>query len=330
MPVLIALSVAHFINDLLQTTVTSAYPIIKDDLDLNFAQIGSITFVYQLAASVFQPLVGMLFDRKPFRGSMELATTFTLLGIICLALAPNLAGIYLAVFTIGIGSSIIHPEASRITSLASGGRRGLAQSIFQVGGNFGGAVGPLIIAVTVVPYGRSHFLWFVLLSAVSYAVTAFISRWYNSYLDTHGHNSRATSFRPRPLRLGATIAVIALICVLIISKYIYLESLKNYYTFYLLEKFGISVQLSQVFLFVFLFATAAGTLVGGPVGDRIGRKYVILLSIVGTAPFSLAMPHTGLAATAALSFCSTPRSFCPTSSAWSRGCSSASPSESEA
>ncbi len=167
-----------------------------------------------------------------------------------------------------------------------------------------GAVGPLIIAVTVVPYGRSHFLWFVLLSAVSYAVTAFISRWYNSYLDTHGHNSRATSFRPRPLRLGATIAVIALICVLIISKYIYLESLKNYYTFYLLEKFDISVQLSQVFLFVFLFATAAGTLVGGPVGDRIGRKYVILLSIVGTAPFSLAMPHTGLAATAALSFCS--------------------------
>ena len=304
MPVLIALSVAHFLNDLLQTTVTSAYPIIKDDLDLSFTQIGSITFVYQIAASVFQPLVGMVFDRRPFKGSLELATTFTLLGIICLALTPNLAGIYLAVFTIGVGSSIIHPEASRITSLASGGKRGLAQSIFQVGGNFGGAVGPLIIAITVVPYGRSHFLWFVVLSAVSYAVTAFISRWYNSYLDTHGRNSRAAVFRPRPLRMGATVAVIVLICVLIISNYIDLDSLKNSYPFSLLEKFGVSVQLSQVFLFVFLAATAAGTLVGGPVGDRIGRKYVILLSIAGTAPFSLAMPHVGLAATVVMSFCS--------------------------
>ena len=304
MPVLIALSLAHFLNDLLQTTVNSAYPIIKDDLDLSFTQIGSITFVYQIAASVFQPLVGMVFDKRPFKGSMLLATTFTMLGIICLALAPNLAGIYIAVFTIGVGSSIIHPEASRITSLASGGKRGLAQSIFQVGGNFGGAVGPLIIAVTVVPYGRSHFLWFVVLSAISYAVTAYISRWYNRYLDTHGHNSRATVFRPRPLKLGATVAVIVLICVLIISKYIYLESLKNYYTFYLIEKFDVSIQFSQVCLFVFLFATAAGTLIGGPVGDRIGRKYVILISIVGTAPFSLAMPHVGLAATVALSFCS--------------------------
>lgn len=304
MPVLVALSAAHFLNDLLQTTVTSAYPIIKDDLDLSFTQIGSITFVYQIAASIFQPLVGMVFDRRPFKGSMELATTFTMLGIIGLALAPNLAWIYIAVFTIGIGSSILHPEASRITSLASGGKRGLAQSIFQVGGNFGGAVGPLIIAITVVPYGRSHFLWFVLLSALSYAVTAFISRWYNFYLDTHGHNARSSAFRPRPLGKGATFAVIILICVLIISKYIYLEGLKNYYTFFLIDKFGISIQFSQVCLFAFLFATAAGTLIGGPVGDRIGRKYVILLSIVGTAPFSLAMPHAGLWATIALSFCS--------------------------
>lgn len=303
MPVLVALCTAHFLNDLLQTTVTSAYPIIKQDLNLSFSQIGSITFIYQLAASVFQPLVGMVFDRRPFKGSMELATGFTMLGIIGLALAPNLTGIHMAVFTIGIGSSILHPEASRITSLASGGKRGLAQSIFQVGGNFGGAVGPLIIAITVVPYGRSHFLWFVLLSALSFAVTAYISRWYKFYLDTHGHNSRTAVFRQRPLGTGATLAVILLICVLIISKYIYLESLKNYYTFYLIEKFGVSVQFSQVCLFVFLFATAAGTLVGGPVGDRIGRKYVILLSIVGTAPFSLAMPHAGLAATVVFSFC---------------------------
>lgn len=304
LPVLLALSGAHLINDLMQATVAATYPLVKADLNLTFAQIGSITFIYQIAASVFQPVVGMFFDRHPFPWSIVLATLFTMLGIIGLSLSPSLPLVYLSVFTIGVGSSILHPEASRITSLASGGKRGLAQSIFQVGGNFGGSLGPLLIALIVAPFGRRHLLWFVIFSIISFAVTGFISRWFNGYLNTHGHNSRATQHRERPFGLAATIVIIVLICVLIISKYIYLESLKSYYTFYLIEKFDVSVQISQVCLFVFLFATAAGTLIGGPIGDKIGRKYVILLSILGTAPFSLAMPHVGFGTTIILSFCS--------------------------
>lgn len=303
LPVLLALSAAHLINDLLQATVTATYPIIKDDLGLSFAQIGSITFVYQIAASVFQPLVGMFFDRHAFSRSIVLATLFTMLGIMGLALADSLPLIYAAVFTVGVGSSILHPEASRITSLASGGKRGTAQSIFQVGGNFGGSVGPLLIALIVSPFGRRNLLWFALFSAASFVVTGYISNWFRGYLASHDRNSSAAGHNKRPLGLAATIAVIVVICVLIISKYIYLESLRSYYTFYLIDKFGITVQASQICLFVFLFATAAGTLIGGPIGDRIGRKYVILLSILGTAPFSLAMPHAGLGGTIALSFC---------------------------
>ena len=301
--VLIALSLAHLFNDLLQATVTASYPLIKDDLGLTFAQIGSISLVYQIAASVFQPVVGMFFDRHPFKGSLLLATTFTMLGIIGLSQAPTLLTVYLSVFTIGLGSSILHPESSRITSLASGGKRGLAQSIFQVGGNFGGSVGPLLVALIVSSAGRRNLLWFTLLSAASYAAVTFISRWYNAYLDRHGRSSTEAVHRNRPLSLPATIAVIALICILIISKYIYLESIRSYYTFYLIEKFGLSVKASQLCLFVFLFATAAGTLVGGPVGDKIGRKWVILLSILGTAPFSLALPSVGFVPTLVLGFC---------------------------
>lgn len=304
LPVLLALSAAHFLNDLLQTTVTASYPILKADLDLSFAQIGAITFVYQIAASVFQPLVGLFFDRYPFRRSLSLATAFTMLGVIGLTFAPSLAWVFVSVFIVGIGSSILHPEASRITSLASGGRRGLAQSIFQVGGNFGGSVGPLLIAIIVSPFGRRNLLWFVLFSMLSFAVTTYIARWFQAYLKHHDNNAKAAVYKARPLGLLATVAVIGIICVLIISKYMYLEGLRSYYTFYLIEKFGVSISASQLLLFVFLFATAAGTLLGGPIGDRIGRKWVILLSILGTAPFSVAMPYVGLPATVVLSFCS--------------------------
>lgn len=303
LPVLLALSAAHLLNDLLQSTVTATYPLLKADLDLSFAQIGSITLVYQIAASVFQPVVGMLFDRRPFKGTLVLASLLTCLGITGLALSGNIASVYASVFIVGTGSSILHPEASRITSLASGGKRGLAQSIFQVGGNFGGSVGPLLIALIVAPYGRRHLLWFLLFSSLAFAVTSYISGWFRSYLVSHGNNSRVSVWRPRPFGIGKTVAVVAIICVLIISKYLYLESLRSYYTFYLIDKFGISIPASQVCLFVFLFATAAGTLVGGPVGDRIGRKWVILISILGTAPFSLALPHVGFAPTLILSFC---------------------------
>lgn len=301
--VLIALSAAHLLNDLLQATVTATYPIIKDDLGLTFAQIGSITLVYQIAASVFQPIVGAFFDKHPFRGSLLLATTLTMLGIIGLSTVTNLTGIYASVFVVGMGSSILHPEASRIANLASGGKRGLAQSIFQVGGNFGGSIGPLLIALIVAPYGRSNLLWFLLCSAASYCAVSIISRWFKTYLEQHKRSSAAAIHNPLPLSLPGTIAVIALICILIISKYIYLESIRSYYTFYLIEKFGVSIQTSQLCLFVFLFSTAAGTLVGGPVGDRIGRKWVILLSILGTAPFSIALPSFGLAGTILLGFC---------------------------
>ena len=304
LPVLIALCLAHLINDLLQSTVTATYPLIKADLDLTFAQIGSITFVYQIAASVFQPLVGLFFDKHPFRGSLALATAFTMLGVIGLSLAGSLPTVYLSVFVVGLGSSVLHPEASRIASLASAGRRGLAQSIFQVGGNFGGSVGPLLIALIVSPAGRHHLLWFVLFSMLSFATVSYISRWFRRFLESGRSSSVTTVNRTRPLGLTATVLTVVLICVLIISKYIYLESIRSYYTFYLIERFGISVKASQLCLFVFLFATAAGTLVGGPVGDRIGRKWVILLSILGTAPFSLLMPSAGFAGTLVLGFCS--------------------------
>lgn len=303
-PVLLALSGVHLINDLLQTTVTASYPLIKDDLGLSFSQIGSISLVYLLAASMFQFLIGMLFDRHPFRGSILIATGFTMIGIIGLSYSTSLWMIYCSVFTVGIGSSIIHPEASRFTSLASGGKRGLAQSIFQVGGNFGGSIGPLLMAAIVAPTGRRSIIWFVLLSAASFAIASYIAHWFKPTIKEKKREGKSAPHNALPFSIPMTIVVVAIICILIISKYIYLESIKSYYTFYLIHKFGLTIQGSQVCLFVFLFATAAGTLIGGPVGDRIGRKYVILLSILGTAPFSLAMPGAGFGATIALSFCS--------------------------
>jgi len=303
LPVLFALGGCHLINDLLQSTVSATYPLIKNDLGLSFAQIGMISFVFQLSSSVFQPLVGMFFDKHPFKGSLLLATALTMCGIAGLSFSNSLPTVLASVFVTGTGSSIIHPEASRITSLASGGKRGLAQSIFQVGGNFGGSLGPLLIALIVAPVGRRNLIWFILFSMAAFAVTAYISRWFGNYLNEHGRNSRSVGGKQRPLSVVATVAVIGIIVILIISKYLYLESIKSYYTFYLIDKFGLTVQASQICLFLFVFATAAGTLVGGPVGDRIGRKYVILLSILGTAPFSLALPHVGFAATVILSFC---------------------------
>jgi len=303
LPVLLALSCMHLINDLLQTTVTASYPILKSDLDLSFAQIGTISLLYQICASVFQPLAGMLFDRHPFSRSLVLATTFSMLGVIGLAISTGICSVYASVMIVGLGSAIIHPEASRITSLASGGKRGAAQSIFQVGGNFGGSIGPLLVALIVAPFTRRHFLWFVLFSLASYVVSYVIIRWYRDYIKDNPLKVKSPVTGKRPFNLLLTILIVVVICVLIISKYIYLESLKSYYTFYLMEKFSVSVQHSQILLFVFLFSTVAGTLVGGPVGDRIGRKYVILFSILGTAPFSLAMPYASLPVTVILSFC---------------------------
>lgn len=303
-PILIALSASHCLNDLLQSVITAVYPLFKQDLSLSFAQIGLITLVYQMSASVFQPIMGLIFDKRPIAWSLPLGMCFTLAGILNLSFATNLYWLLASVFVVGIGSSVLHPEASRITFLASGGKRGLAQSLFQVGGNLGGSLGPLLVALLVAPYGRHHIALFMIFAVAAILVMLPISRWYRSYLNHIKRRPLLTQKAvERPLSSRMTVFAIGVLLVLIFSKYIYMASLTSYYTFYLIHKFGVSIRDSQLFLFVFLVATAAGTLVGGPVGDRVGRKYVIWASILGTAPFSLLMPHVGLAGTVILSFC---------------------------
>jgi FSR family fosmidomycin resistance protein-like MFS transporter len=303
--ILIALSVAHCMNDALQSVISAAYPVLKDDLALSFGQIGLITLVYQSAASVFQPLTGLYFDRRPSPWSLPVGMSFTLAGLLLLAFAPTLPWVLVSVFTVGIGSSTFHPEASRLTSLASGGKRGLAQSLFQVGGNAGGSLGPLLAALWIAPYGRQHIADFAWLAGVAICVMFPISLWYKRRLlflrktDRPELHSRAAS----PLSRGKTAVSILILLFLIFSKYVYTASLSGFYTFYLIEKFGVTVQHSQLLLFVFAFSTAIGTLIGGPVGDRIGRKYVIWASILGAAPFALLMPHVNLFWTVVLSFC---------------------------
>lgn len=304
LPVLIALSLSHCLNDLLQSLLAASYPLFKEDLALSFGQIGLITLVYQMAASVFQPLAGLFFDKRPFVWSLPAGMCFTLVGLLNLAFASNLHWVLVSVFLIGVGSSILHPEASRITSLASGGRRGFAQSVFQVGGNLGGSFGPLLMALLVAPYGRHNIAYFAIVAFVAILVMIPVCRWYKAYLRrVKWRPANAVRHAPMPLPHGRTFFAIAILLTLIFSKYIYMASLSSYYTFYLMHKFGVSVQQSQIFLFVFLLATAAGTLMGGPIGDRIGRKYVIWMSILGTAPFSILMPYVSLAWTVVLSFC---------------------------
>lgn len=303
-PVLMALCAVHCFNDLLQSVVSAVYPMLKEDLSLSFGEIGLITLVYQIAASVFQPLVGLVFDRRPYVGSLPMGMVFTTVGIILFAYSMSLATVLVAVFLVGVGSSTLHPEASRITSLASHGRRGLAQSIFQVGGNFGTSIGPLLVALIVAPNGREYVAWFLIVSAMAFYAMRRVCNWYSGYLKTHGSGSVGeVGHHKLPLSKKRTVFVICVLMVLIFSKYIYMACLTNYYTFYLIERFGVTIKMSQILLFVFLVATAAGTLVGGPIGDRYGRKPVIWASILGTAPFSLLMPHCGLALTVVLSFC---------------------------
>ena len=302
-PVLMALCAVHCFNDLLQSVVSAVYPMLKDDLDLSFGQIGLVTLVYQIAASVFQPVVGLAFDKRPFVGSLPLGMVFTSAGIVLFAYSMSLTTVLIGVFLVGMGSSTLHPEASRITSLASHGRRGFAQSIFQVGGNFGSSIGPLLVAFIVAPHGRRYIAWFLIVAAMAFMAMRNICRWYSGYLaETNSRAARSERRVKRPLTAGRTVFVVGVIMVLIFSKYIYMASLTNYYTFYLIDNFGVSVKTSQILLFVFLAATAIGTLVGGPIGDRYGRKPVIWASILGAAPFSLVMPHCGLALTVVMSF----------------------------
>lgn len=303
-PILIALSVSHCLNDVLQSVISAVYPLLKDEMSLSFAQIGLITLVYQMAASVFQPFTGFIFDKRPTAWSLPIGMSFTLIGMVNLAFSTNLYWLLASVFIVGIGSSVFHPEASRITFLASGGRRGLAQSLFQVGGNLGGSLGPLLVALLVAPYSRHNIALFSILALIAILGMIPIGRWYSSYLNHIKKRPMLAKIEMKPpLSPKMTAFAITVLLILIFSKYIYMASLTSYYTFYLIHKFNVSIQESQLFLFIFLVATAAGTLLGGPLGDKIGRKYVIWLSILGTAPFSLLMPHVGLLSTVLLSFC---------------------------
>lgn len=304
--ILVALSICHCLNDTLQSVISAVYPLFKEDLGLSFAQIGLITLVYQSAASVCQPLTGLFFDKWPSAWSLPTGMSFTLVGLLSLAFANTLPLVLCSVALVGIGSSVFHPEASRLTSLASGGKRGLAQSLFQVGGNLGGSLGPLLAAVFVAPYGRRHIALFTILAFTAIMVMIPVGHWYKSFLlrlrKAEGETLKTSVSRPLPM--GKTVFSIAILLILIFSKYIYMASLNSYYTFYLIHKFGVSVQASQLDLFVFLIATAIGTLLGGPIGDRVGRKYVIWASILGAAPFTLIMPHVeNLYLTTVLSFC---------------------------
>lgn len=293
--ILFIISFSHFINDLLQAVIPSVYPLFKEKFDLSFAQIGMITFTYQLTASILQPFVGMYTDKKSKPYSLIVGMSFTLLGLFFVSIASSFAYLLVAVSLIGIGSSIFHPESSRVAHLASGGKRGLAQSIFQLGGNAGSAVGPLLAALIVIPYGQFHIIWFCVIALIGILVLYKIAIWYSTHLELKRQN-KETSHEVFTHQLSKKRVVFSLIVLLILifSKYFYLASITSYYTFFLIDKFNISIQESQIYLFAFLGAVAAGTLIGGPLGDRFGRKYVIWISILGVAPFTLLLPYASL------------------------------------
>lgn len=291
--VLGAISVAHLMNDMIQSILLAIYPMLKDSFSLSFAQIGLIALVYQLAASLLQPFIGFYTDRNPKPYSLPVGMGFTLAGLLLLSVAPSFGWLLVAAVLVGTGSSVFHPESSRVARMASGGRHGLAQSLFQVGGNVGSALGPLLAALFIIPHGQRSVAWFSLAALFGMAVLTGIGRWYAA--------NRAR-LKPRARREGAgngltrnqVLGALGVLGLLVFSKYFYLASLNSYFTFYLIDKFALSVREAQLYLFLFLAAVAVGTVVGGPVGDRIGRKIVIWVSILGVAPFTLLLPYANL------------------------------------
>ncbi|MGH1594280.1 MFS transporter [Yersinia proxima] len=288
-----AISVSHLLNDMIQSLILAIYPLLQAEFSLSFAQIGLITLTYQLTASLLQPLIGLYTDKHPQPYSLPIGMGFTLSGILLLAVATTFPVVLLAAALVGTGSSVFHPESSRVARMASGGRHGMAQSIFQVGGNFGSALGPLLAAILIAPYGKGNVGWFSLAALLAIVVLLQVSKWYQQQQRaTYGKVVKASSAKILPKK--TVISALVILMVLIFSKYFYLTSISSYYTFYLMHKFGVSVQNAQIHLFVFLFAVAAGTIIGGPLGDRIGRKYVIWGSILGVAPFTLILPYVSL------------------------------------
>jgi FSR family fosmidomycin resistance protein-like MFS transporter len=299
--ILFTISLAHFINDMLQSVIPSIYPLIKQRFSLNFTQIGLITFTYQITASILQPFVGLYTDKKPKPYSLAVGMGFTLSGLMLASFAGNFYIMLMAVSLIGIGSSIFHPESSRVAHLASGGKKGLAQSIFQLGGNAGSAVGPLLAALIVIPYGQSNVIWFCLIAFTGILVLLRIAKWYAERLSINAKNKNAKESTPLNISKKRVIFSLGVLLVLIFSKYFYLASINSYYTFFLIGKFHLSIQQSQIYLFLFLGSVAAGTLFGGPLGDRFGRKYIIWISILGVAPFTMLLPYVSLFWTGVLS-----------------------------
>ncbi len=301
MKVLWALSLSHLINDTLQALLPAIYPLLKNNYQLNFTQIGLITLTYQITGSLLQPMVGYYTDRRPKPFALMVGMSFTLLGLVLLSQASSFHALCFAAGMVGIGSSIFHPEASRVARMASGGKHGFAQSLFQVGGNLGTSLGPLLAAAIIIPRGQGHILWFTALAFAGIMLLSRVGGWYRRNLGLLKPKPKTPGDHELiPLTRGKVIFALSILVALIFSKYFYLISLTNYYTFYMIDKFHVSVQASQIYLFVFLFSVAAGTIIGGPVGDRIGRKLVIWISILGVAPFSLALPHVGLVGTVVL------------------------------
>ncbi len=304
--VLGAISFSHFLNDTMQSLILAIYPLLKGKFELNFAQVGLITLSYQLTASLLQPLVGLYTDHHPKPYSLAFGMGCTLTGLIALGMAPSYGWVLFAAALVGTGSSVFHPESSRVARMASGGRHGLAQSFFQVGGNLGTAMGPLAAAWFVIPHGQGSVAWFSLAAFLAILVLLQVGGWYSRhqkrvFAPSAAHGSSSRGLHPE-LPARKVVLSIVILLVLVFSKYFYLASISSYFIFYLMHKFHLSVQSAQVHLFLFLFAVASGTFFGGPIGDRIGRKRVIWISILGAAPFALALPYANLTWTGILAF----------------------------
>lgn len=292
--ILIICGISHFLNDLIQSIIPSIYPIIKDKFDFSFAQIGIITLMFQMASSILQPFTGLYADKHPRPYALSVGMCFTLIGLLMLAFSENYLLILLSVSIVGLGSSVFHPTASRVAQLASGGRKSLAQSIFQVGGNGGSAIGPLLAALIILPFGQHAISWFALAALLAALIMIRLGAWYKArlvYVVTHPQKNVTLS---NDISKRAKYGALFILVLLIFSKYFYTSCITSYFTFFLIDKFGISVQASQLCLFVFLSAFAIGTVAGGMLGDKFGRKYVIWFSILGAAPFALIMPFANL------------------------------------
>jgi FSR family fosmidomycin resistance protein-like MFS transporter len=292
LPILFGVSAGHFLNDTMQSALLSVYPLLKQSLALDFLHIGIITLAFQLTASILQPVIGLYTDRRPQPFSLPFGMASTFVGMLLLAVAGGFPAVLLAAALIGIGSSVFHPEASRVARLASGGRYGLAQSVFQVGGNAGQAISPLLVALLVIPHGQLYIAWFAFAAVIGIAILSRVGVWYRDHLAVR--RSQGAAAGPSPVGRNRAIIALAILLALTFSKNFYTAAFSSYYTFFVIDRFGLSISSAQIHLFLFLGAIAVGTLIGGPIGDRIGRKPILWISILGVLPLSLALPFVPL------------------------------------